>query len=59
MKIHNRIQRKKRTKGENIVNGTVDPPIMCTDEKVNAHFVANYPTTKNMGHFFLIYVFGI
>ena len=50
---------KKEAKRENVVNGTVDPPIMCTDEKVNAHFVANYPTTKNMGHFFLIYVFGI
>ena len=43
---------KKRSKGKNVVNGTVDPPIMCTDEKVNVQFVANYPTTKNMGHFF-------
>ena len=50
---------KKRSKGKNVVNGTVDPPIMCTDEKVNVQFVANYPTTENMGHFFLIYVFGI
>ena len=53
--IHIGIQRKRRTKGNNIVNGTVGPPIICTDQKVNVQFVANYPTTNNLSHFFLIW----
>ena len=35
--------------------GTVGPPIICTDQKVNVQFVANYPTTNNLSHFFLIW----